>query len=139
MIILLRLTGASLIALAAFHLVLAKILDWRSEAARLSALNSRIFVVHAFFIAFVLAAIGLLTCARPDLLIARSELARVLLGAIVVFWLCRLAIQSLVFDPIVSHGAARRSIARHWFVRLGAHALWLAYTAVYGVLWFAQM
>lgn len=134
MILLLRLTGISLIALAAFHLVLAKVLDWRSEMARLSALNSRIFVVHAFFIAFVLGAIGLLTCARPDLLLAKSDLARVLLGAIVVFWLCRLAIQSLIFDPVVSHGAARL-----WPVRLGAHALWLAYTVVYGVLWFAQM
>jgi hypothetical protein len=132
-IVLLRLTGASLIGLAAFHLVLARVLDWRLESTRLSALNARVFAVHAFFVAFVLAALGLLTCARPDLLTAKSELARLLLGAIVVFWICRLFVQSWVFDPVLWHGKSWR-----WLARIGAHGVWLGYTAIYGALWWAQ-
>src|SRR5262245_2928364 len=74
LVLLLRIAGASLVILALFHAVLWRTLDWGSEMARMSPLNAQVFAVHTFFIAFVLGALGLLSLARPDLLITPSDL-----------------------------------------------------------------
>lgn len=127
LLLLLRLAGLSLIALSLFHAVLWRTLDWGSERARLSPLTASVFAVHTFFIAFVLCGLGLLSLVRPDLLLARSELSRMLLGAIVLFWLARFALQPLVFDRVMRDGWTRRPA-----VRVGACVVWLSYVLVYG-------
>src|SRR5450755_2812344 len=76
MVVLLRAAGVSLIVLSLFHAVLWRALDWDQEVERLSPLNARVFLVHTFFIAFVLAALGLLSLIKPHLLLLPSELAR---------------------------------------------------------------
>jgi hypothetical protein len=125
--LLLRAAGASLVVLSLFHAVLWRVLAWDREVERLSPLNARIFAVHTFFVAFVLGAVGLLSLVRPDLLLAPSELARLLLAGLVVFWLARFALQPIVFDPVMRHGWMRRP-----FVRAGASLLWASYVAVFG-------
>ena len=125
--LLLRAAGASLVALALVHAALWRHLRWGEERGRLSPLNARVFAVHVFFIAFVLAALGALSLARPDLLLARSELARALLSATVLFWIVRLAIQPFVFDPVMP--APLRGLP----ARLLVSAVWAGYVAIYGL------
>jgi hypothetical protein len=128
MVLLLRLAGASLIVLSLFHAVLWRALDWGPDVARLSPLNARVFLVHTIFIAFVLGALGLLSLGRPDLLLARSELARLLLVGIVVFWIGRLVIQPLVFDRVMRVGWTQSLV-----IRIGATLVWTVYVAIYGL------
>jgi hypothetical protein len=130
----LRAAGLSLVVLSVFHVVLWRTLDWGREIARLSPLNARVFAVHTFFIAFVLLALGLLSLFRPDLLLARGELARWLLAAVVVFWLARLVIQPLVFDPAMVSGWMRARL-----LRVGVTVVWALYVVVYGVALLRQL
>src|SRR5262249_21210374 len=96
LVVLLRMAGASLVVLALLHAVFWRALGWDRDFERLSPLNSRVFAVHTFFIAFVLLALGLLSLAKPELLLARTELARLLLCGVVLFWMARLLLQPLV-------------------------------------------
>ncbi len=130
----LRVAGASLIALSLFHAVLWRSLDWGAERARLSPLTASVFAVHTFFIAFVLCGLGLLSLTHPELLLARSELARLLLAATVLFWLARFALQPLVFDRVMQSGWTR-----HPVVRLGACLVWLFYVLVYAAAFARQL
>lgn len=123
----LRTAGATLIALALFHAVLWRALSWGEEIRRLTPLNARVFAVHTFFIAFVLFGLGVLSLARPDLLVTESELAKLLLVGVVIFWLARLVLQPLVFDR-----AMRGGWTKHIGLRIMAHLAFLAYVAVYG-------
>src|SRR5579864_2001506 len=82
MTLLLRLSGASLLVLSVFHAALWRTFDWGGETNRLSPINRRVFVVHLLFITFVISALGLLSLARPDLLLVPSDLARLLLYAV---------------------------------------------------------
>jgi hypothetical protein len=134
MVFVLRAAGASLIVLSLFHAILWRSLNWGPEIARLSPLNARVFVVHTFFITFVLAALGLLSLVKPELLLAPSELARLLLFAVVVFWVARLAIQFVVFDRVMRQGWTRSPI-----IRIGACIGWSLYVAVYGAALAVQL
>lgn len=133
LVALLRGAGASLIILALFHAVLWRALNWEREIERLSALNARVFVVHTLVVVFVLLAMGLLSLARPDLLIIRSELARLLLVGIVFFWAMRLLMQPVVFDPVMQEKWTRSAL-----VRIGATLLFAGYVVIYGLALFRQ-
>ncbi len=123
----LRMAGASLIVLALFHAVLWRALGWGPEINRLSPLTARVFLVHTLFIAFVLLALGLLSLLAPELLVAPSDLARLLLMGIVLFWVARLLMQPLVFDRAMTIGWAKSPL-----VRMGANVAWVTYVLVYG-------
>ena len=131
--LLVRVAGASLIVLALFHAVLWRSLNWDREVERLSPLNARVFAVQTFFIAFVLMALGLLSLARPELLLVPSGLARLLLSGVVVFWIARLLLQSLVFDRVMRDGWTGTAL-----VRVGANLLWAAYALIYGAVLLRQ-
>jgi hypothetical protein len=133
LLLLLRAAGGSLILLSLFHMVLWRALHWSDEVEKLSPLNARVFAVHTFFIAFVLAALGLLSLLEPELLLAPSRLARLLLIGVVVFWLVRLALQVTVFDRAMRQGWTRSPV-----VRIGALFAWAAYVAIYGAALFSQ-
>jgi hypothetical protein len=131
--VLLRVAGISLVVLSLFHAVLWRTLAWDREVERLSPLTARVFAVHTFFIAFVLGALGLLSLFEPELLVAPSELARLLLVGIVVFWIARLVIQPLVFDHVMATGWTRSPL-----FRVGANLAWLTYVAIYGAALLGQ-
>jgi len=130
----LRVAGATQLALAAFHAVLWRAFDWGGTVARLPPLTARVFVVHTGVVVFVLAALGLLSLGWPELLLAPSDLARLLLYAICAFWVARLVLQLFVFDAAMTAGWA----SAPW-VRGGASVLWAAYSAVYGAALFRQI
>lgn len=122
----LRFVGATHIALAFVHVPLWRLFGWTEEIAPLSPLTRRVFAVHTFFIVFVLLALGALALGRPELLVARSELACLVLVAGVVFWLLRLLAQPIVFDPVLLHGSPLR-----WPVRVAASTLFALYVLAY--------
>jgi hypothetical protein len=134
MAILLRLSGASLVVLSIFHLVLWRMLGWTREIAKLEPLNARVFAVHTFFLTFVLFGLGVLSGVFPELLLVRSELSRLLLVFIVLFWVLRLLIQLVVFDPVLWIGKPWRSLAR-----VAASVSWLGYVVIYGIVLWRQL
>ncbi len=127
----LRLTGASLIALAGLHFFLPKRFRWKEEMARVSLLNRQIFYVHCIFICLVLVLMGLLCLAAPGALTERTDLGGWVAAGFAFFWFCRLVCQWFVYDRVLWRGK-RFETLMHWLFT----ALWLAYTAVFGwVAW----
>jgi small-conductance mechanosensitive channel len=129
----LRVAGGSLVLLSLFHAVLWRTLEWSKDTAKLTPLTARVFAVHTFFIAFVLAALGFLSLLEPELLVEPSRLAKVLLCGVVAFWLARLVLQALVFDKVMGRGWTRSPM-----VRFGAYAAWCGYVAIYGAALLSQ-
>jgi len=69
--VLLRIAGAGLILLAFLHIPIARQLQWREDAKRMSPPNTAIFHVHAFFICVVLVIMGLPSLFEPHIFLVR--------------------------------------------------------------------
>jgi hypothetical protein len=123
-----RLVGASQLALGLGHVALWRLFGWSRELTAVSALTARVFAIHTFFIAFLLVALGALEVLHPELLENRSELGRLLLATVTVFWTLRLLAQPLVFDPVLLRGSRFRTP-----VRFAATALFAGYVLVYAL------
>lgn len=129
----LRIAGCLLLALAAMHLFLPKRFNWSEELARLSLVNRQIFLVHTFFIVLVLIMMGVLSLLFGTLLLPGSPLARVVLGALALFWIARLVVQLFVYDKSLWRGDRFNTRAHLLFT-----ALWAYLAAVYGAAFWAQ-
>ena len=83
-----RIVGSSHLALALAHIVLWRLFDWSRETARLSPLTARVFAVHTFFVAFVLAMLGALWMQSLEngmvLLDVTSALRQVVIGLVLL-------------------------------------------------------
>lgn len=131
---LLRVAGVSHLALGAAHVAFWRRLGWSREMRSMSPLTARVFAVHTFFIVFVLIALGALGAGRPELLVVRSDLGRLVLGAALVFWALRLLAQPLIFDPVLLPGSRHRTT-----VRVAAIATFASYVAVYALAFARQL
>ena len=100
----LKIVGALLVVLGIAHGAFNKQFEWKTELARLSLLNRQMFLVHCFFIALTLILMGSVTLFYTDALLQPVPLSRVVLAAVVVFWLCRLFIQFFVYDSMLWRG-----------------------------------
>ena len=93
------------------------------------------FLVHTVFVCLVMSMFGALSAFAPGALLDHSPspgpLARLVLGGISFFWLVRLAIQWLVYDPALWRGDAFNKAVHYAFT-----VLWIYLTAVYGVACF---
>ena len=126
LLLLLRVTGWSLVALGLAHAPFWRVFGWAEEYKRLSPLNARVFAVHVFFIALVLVMVGALLAAKPALLLAPGELPRLFLGGLTVFFGLRLLAQPLVFDPVLAVGHRLRTP-----LRIAANLTWIFYTSLF--------
>jgi hypothetical protein len=99
-----QIVGALLLSLGIAHSFFSRYFGWEKELVSLSVLTRRIFWVHSFFIALILAMLGVCSLFYTDALLEPTPLSRVLLAGIVAFWLCRLAIQFLVYDSAIWKG-----------------------------------
>jgi len=131
--ILLRIAGASQIALAFAHLSFGRRFDWRNELARLSLLNRQIFQVHCFFICLVLVMMGLLGLCAPAALLERSRLGLLVAAGLAVFWGIRLWMQWFVYDASLWRGKRFETAAHTAF-----SVLWMFYFGVYGAVTWVQ-
>ena len=103
-----------------------RVLQWRTELLRLSALSRHVIWVHGAFIVIVILGFGVLTLTNAPALAAGTALARSLCAFIALFWLARLMIQLFLFDA--------RPYLTTWVLRLGYYSLTLVFayfTTVY--------
>ena len=118
--LLLQIAGASLLAISLLHFALPKRFAWSEELARLSLLNRQIFYVHTFFIAFIVAQMGVLFLFFPAALLEPSPLARLLAAGLWLFWFARAVIQFFVYSPALWRGKPFET-----FVHIAVSAFWL--------------
>src|SRR5437879_6273642 len=93
-----RIVGALLVTLGLAHATFNKRFEWGRELARLSLLNRQMFLVHAFFIALTLVMMGSVSLFYTAALLQPTPLSRIVLTGVVVFWVCRLFVQFVVYD-----------------------------------------
>jgi len=128
---LLRIAGATQIALALAHVTFGRRFNWPEELARLSLLNRQIFHVHCFFICLVLLLMGGASLLAPSALLERSQLGWMVAASLSIFWLARLFAQWFVYDRTLWRGR-RFETAMHGLLTV----LWMFYAGVYlAVLW----
>jgi hypothetical protein len=100
----LKIVGALLVALGLANSFFGRYFKWKQELEPLSLLTRQVFQVHGFFIALVVAMIGLCSLFYTNALLLSGDLSRVVLTGFLVFWLSRLAIQLFVYDPAIWRG-----------------------------------
>lgn len=122
----LRLAGAGLIVLAVLHVPIARHLRWREDAARMSPVSTDVFHVHAFFICFVLVAMGLPCLIEPSLLLERSRPAVWGAWTLAAFWAARLYCQWFVYRRELWRGK-KFETAIHWLFT----GIWTALAALF--------
>jgi hypothetical protein len=110
--LLLRGLGLGLVALGPLHAVLWRVLDWSAQARKLTPLNTRVFFAHVASVVFVVMALGFLLLLHPELLVMRSELGRLLLWGMVLFFGARMLAQPFFFDPILARDWRSRTALR---------------------------
>ena len=113
--ILLRIVGAGLILLAVLHVPISRRLNWREEALRLSPANGSIFLVHAFFICFVLVMMGLPCLLDPPVFLERSRAGAWLSWSYSAFWTTRLYFQWFVYPRSLWRGKKMETTAHRAF------------------------
>jgi hypothetical protein len=123
-----QMVGAMLLLLSVAHAFFSRYFGWKNELASLSLLTRRIFQVHCFFIALVLMLLGVCSLFYTDTLLESGPLSRVLLAGVVLFWLCRLVIQFLVYDTDIWRGN-RLYTLMHVFLSV----LWIYVVITYGI------
>jgi hypothetical protein len=124
----LKIVGALLLALGLAHSMFGRYFKWRKELAQLSLLTRQIFLVHCFFIALLVAMIGVCSLFYTKALLGSGALSRVVLTGFVVFWLFRLAFQFFVYDPATWRG-------RNFFTAMHVvfSMLWIYVVVTYSV------
>ena len=104
-----------------------RVLDWRTELARLSALSRHLIWVHGAFIVLVIIGFGAVTLVAREDLAGGSLAGRAFCAFVAIFWLARLCVQLFLFD-------ARPYLTRT-FYKIGYHGLTVVFTylaIVYG-------
>jgi hypothetical protein len=123
----LKVVGALLVALGLAHSLFGRYFKWKQELEPLTLLTRQVFQVHGFFIALVVAMMGLCSLFYTNALLVSGDLSRVVLTGFLVFWLSRLAIQFLVYDPAIWRG--RRF---YTFMHVVFSMFWIYVVLTYG-------
>ncbi|MEV7213462.1 hypothetical protein AB0O31_10285 [Kitasatospora cineracea] len=119
----LRLVGAALIVMGAFHAVLPRLIGWPSDLAGTTLLTRQVSYAHLFFIALTCVLLGLLPLLLAPDLLAGGRLGTALLAAQTLFWGLRWIFQFTVFSPELWRGDRFRTAAH---VALSVLWTWVA-------------
>jgi hypothetical protein len=122
----LQIVGVLLLTLGSGHFFFGRYFGWNEELASLSLLTRQVFFVHSFFIALILALLGICSVFYADTLLTPNALSPVLLAGIVVFWVSRLLVQLFVYDSRIWRGR-RFYTAMHIVFSL----MWTYFVATY--------
>jgi hypothetical protein len=93
----LRLVGLLLVGLGIAHGFFDRHFGWRQELSKVSLFARQVFYVHHFFIALIVAMMGLLALLFPKSLIEGEVLSVSVDTGLAVFWLIRLYCQLFVY------------------------------------------
>jgi len=88
----LNIIGILLVLLALLHVAFPAYFKWKKEFQDISLINRQMVYVHTFFIALMVALIGILCLSSAHELI-HTNLGRKICLGIGIFWSCRLLIQ----------------------------------------------
>lgn len=98
MIALVLTAGVAQLVLAAGSLAIPRVLEWRTDVARLRPLTRQVFWTYAGYIWTTNVAFGLLSVAGPHWLLDGTPLAAAVTGFIALYWSARMVIQFAWFD-----------------------------------------
>jgi hypothetical protein len=96
-----------------------KVLDWKTELAKLTPFLRTLFWVYGVFIVLTIVSFGTLTLLHADAMARGETVARSVAAVMAVFWGARLVVQCFVFE-------ARPVLTKAW-MKLGYHALTVAF------------
>jgi hypothetical protein len=108
-----------------------KVLHWRRELGKLNLLTRQLVWVHGVFIVITIIALGVIATITAPQLALGGILARCVCGFVALFWLARLSLQFILFDP--------RQYLTNATLKLGYHGLTLVFTYLAIVFGFAAI
>lgn len=125
--LLLRIGGALHFTVLIASAMVPRVLDWKSNLARLHPFLRQLFWVYGAFIVLVIAGFGTLTLCLARTMAGGGPLGRSVCAFIAIFWMARLLVQWFVFDC--------RAFLTNWVLVAGYHglnALFSSLVIIYG-------
>lgn len=96
---LIQVAGVVQLGIAGANYFLPRLFEYSSNLPKLSPIVRQVFVVHSFYIVFVLLIFGTICVFFAPDLAGASDLGSFLAAAMFVFWLPRLGLQLFYYDP----------------------------------------
>jgi hypothetical protein len=122
----LQIIGYTLLILAAAHLVFPRYFDWKNELQSLQIINREMMIVHTFFVALMVALMGVLCLTATDDLL-QTPLGRQICLGFAIFWGCRLIVQFVGYSAENWRGKRFETV-----VHIVFSLFWAYLTAVFG-------
>jgi len=108
----LQIVAFAQLAIAILNLFLVRLLDWRTEVAKMPLLLREVFHVHMWFISVTLLIFGAVTLRfAPDMASGAIEICRWLAAGIGLFWGLRAILQITYYSTSHWRGNYGRTIA----------------------------
>ena len=127
LILLLRAAAAGQLIIAILGAVIAKILHWQDDIARMRLLVREVFLIHKFFLSYTLTFFAVLTWRfAPDIAAGQNQnpLATWLAAGIALFWAIRTIFQWTFYSQEHWRGKPAET-AVHWTLTI-VYASWCA-------------
>lgn len=122
-----QIIGVVLIALALVHIIFPKYFNWKEEMRDLSLINRQMFLVHTFFIAFVVFLMGLL-CLLYHTELVGTSFGNVISMGLAIFWGVRFIFQIAVYSSRLWKGKLFETIIHILFT-----FIWAYFTVIFGM------
>ena len=97
-----------------------QVLDWKSELKKLSPITRQLVWVHGVFIVITIIALGTIATINAPALAVGGTLGRCVCAFVGLFWLARLSLQFVLFDP--------KPFLVNPILKLGYHGLTVVFT-----------
>lgn len=123
---LLQFAGVSMVCLALAHLSFSRMLNWREDLRKLTAINRQVFIVHTVFLAIGILMLGVDCIFFSQTLTDRSQLAMVATASFAMCWFSRLVCQLFIFTGPISENSKLEAV-----LRICGTSLWTFYTALF--------
>jgi hypothetical protein len=108
----LEIVAIAQLGIAILNLFLVRLLDWRSEVAKMPLLLREVFQVHMWFISVTLLIFGAVTLRfAPTLAGGTVEMGRWLTAGIGLFWAIRTVLQMTYYSSSHWRGQPGRTVA----------------------------
>jgi len=128
---LLRIGGVMHFGILIASALVPQVLDWRAELRKLAPLSRQLVWVHGVFIVLTIVALGAIATVNAPQLAVGGMLGRSVCAFVAIFWLARLALQFVLFDP--------REYLTSALLKLGYHSLTLVFAYIAIVFAFAAI
>jgi hypothetical protein len=119
----LQIVAIAQLAIGVLNLFLVRLLDWRSEVARMPLLLRKVFHVHMWFISITLLVFGIITWRfAPEIANGTLEICRWFAVGIGLFWAARTWLQMTYYSSSHWRGNPGRTTAHVLLLVYGTFA-----------------